>query len=864
MHNQITFERKLTDGWQVQAAQAVASTGQEISSPAYQTNNWHLTEAPSTVLATLVKNNVYQAPYFGVNLKDILADQFQMPWWYRKDFELLPEQAAQTVLIRFDGINYSANIWLNGQQIASRESVFGAFRRYILDVSKNVKAGKNVLAIEVFPPKPGDFSIGYVDWNPYPPDHNMGVFREVTLHFNHGVAIEHPFVDTKVDEKTFQSASLYPGAELVNYTSLSVSGLLKGQIEDRHFQIAITLAPGEHKSVRFNPEDHPALLFEKPKLWWPNNLGAPNLYQLNLSFEIGDKVSDKKSTAFGIRQVADYLNDSGHRGFKINGKKVLIKGAGWVDDLLLQDTPESLEAQIAYVKHMNLNCIRLEGIWGKSQKLYDLCDQYGILMMVGWSCHWEHEEYLGKAVHPQYGGVVTEEDRALIAQSWEDQLLWLRHHPSIFVWAVASDFLPHPELERKYVETFKKYDLSRPYLNSTGGVGSEQAIITSTEIVSEVSGSSGVKMLGPYAYTPPIYWYTDKNFGGAYGFNTETCPGANVPPLESIQKMIPEDHLWPIDEVWEFHCGKNAFSTLDRIQEAINARFGKAKGIADFAQKAQLLNYELMRPMFEAFQANKGMATGVIQWMLNSAFPEMYWQLYDSYLMPNGAFYATKKACEPMHLLYHYGDHAVFLVNDRFEAISSYRALIRLFDVHFQERFRQFATISVGGETSTHIIDLPLLEKISTTCFLDLRLFDDKDQELGNNFYWLSTKHDVLDYEAKLGGWAFYTPSKAYADFKQLTQLPKVKLSTFCHFKRVGPQIKAEIHLENPSNKIAFFIELKLCKGTSGESILPVFWEDNYISLLPGERRTLQATFAEKDLGDDQPIFKVEGINLDH
>jgi len=188
---------------------------------------------------------------------------------------------------------------------------------------------------------------------------------------------------------------------------------------------------------------------------------------------------------------------------------------------------------------MNLNCIRLEGIWGKDHSLYDLCDRYGILMMVGWSCHWEHEQYLGKPVDERFGGITSPEDIDLMAKSWTDQVIWLRNHPSILVWAVGSDKIPHPDLERRYIDTFEKYEPTRPYLASTGGVGSEQAIIGSEVIVSDVSGQTGVKMLGPYAYTPPVYWYEDKKRGGAYGFNTETGPGVQVPVLQSLKKMIP-------------------------------------------------------------------------------------------------------------------------------------------------------------------------------------------------------------------------------------------------------------------------------------------------------------------------------------
>ncbi|MEA3227154.1 MAG: glycoside hydrolase family 2 TIM barrel-domain containing protein, partial [Planctomycetota bacterium] len=566
-----------------------------------------------------------------MNLKKISSEPFEEPWWYRTDFQLSDNDAKKTVLLEFDGVNYSANIWLNGKQVAASADVRGAFRRFQFDISRFVYKGNNVLAVEVTGPQPGDFSTGFVDWNPPAPDRNMGLFRGVRLRFCEGVSIENPFVQTELNLEGTREAKLVISAELANHTDRSVSGILEGEIESIRFSKAVDLKPHERKTVEFAD-----LQIADPNIWWPHGLGMPNLYDLNLKFAAGDQVSDLTRVSFGIRKIEDYTNEAGHKGFKINGRKVLIKAAGWTDDLLLADTAETIDAQLKYVRHINLNSIRLEGIWGKDHTLYDLCDRYGILMMVGWSCHWEHEQYLGKPVEDRYGGVTSAEDIDLISKSWRDQVLWLRNHPSIYVWTVASDKIPAPELERRYIETFEKYDSSRPYLASTGGVGSEQGVIGDDVIVSEISGETGVKMLGPYAYTPPIYWYTDTTRGGAYGFNTETGPGAAVPPLESIRKMIPEDHLWPIDEFWEFHCGLNEFRTLDRYQEAINRRYGKPDNVEEFARKAQVLNYELMRPMFEAFRANKATATGVVQWMLNAAWPKMYWQLYDKYLMPNG------------------------------------------------------------------------------------------------------------------------------------------------------------------------------------------------------------------------------------
>lgn len=841
------FGRLLSEGWRIQDSSEVSGAPEQISESGFDVGSWYPASVPSTVLAALVENGVYQDPYFGMNLKDIPTDPFERPWWYRTEFQLSEREADRTVLLEFDGINHSANIWLNGRRIASSAEARGAFRRFQFDVSQFIRKGANVLAVEVLPPRPGDFSTGFVDWNPPAPDGNTGIFRSVRLRFCRGVSIEDPFVQAKL--RSLSKAVPVVSAELANHTDRTISGVLEGAIESICLDRPVVIEPGGRRKIEFTDIE-----IKNPRLWWPNNLGVPNLYDLHLRFTANNAACDVAHVRFGIRQVEGYTNEQGHKGFKINGRKVLIKGAGWTDDLLLADTPETIDAQLRYVKHMNLNSIRLEGIWGKDHTLYDLCDRYGILMMVGWSCHWEHEQYLGESVNGRYGGITSAEDIELIGKSWRDQVIWLRNHPSIYVWAVASDKVPAPELERSYIETFKECDPSRPYLASTGGVGSEQGIIGNDVVVSDVSGDTGVKMLGPYAYTPPVYWYTDTIRGGAYGFNTETCPGAAVPPLESIKRMIPEDHLWPIDEYWEFHCALNAFSTLDRYREALSRRYGQADNVEQFARKAQVLNYELMRPMFEAFRANKQNATGVVQWMLNAAWPKMYWQLYDKFLMPTGAFYGAKKACEPLHLLYNYGDHSVHAINDRMATFRGLRATIRVLDVDSREVLSETLSVNLEPDSATRIFELPELESITPTYFLDLRLHRQKV-----NFYWLSTKPDVLDYQAKVKPWPYYTPSKEFADFTLLNSLPIARVDVEHSCKKTGVQKKLTARLTNVDRSIAFFIELKVLSEKTRRTILPVFWEDNYISLLPGESREVSAVFP--DTGEEV-VFAIDGWNL--
>jgi exo-1,4-beta-D-glucosaminidase len=843
--------------WKIRSSEHISQSGNVLSTDPVISKDWLPAIVPSTVLGTLTANKVYEDPYFGENLKSIPTDPFKVPWWYTTVFQLKEDLDGLFARLYFDGINYKANIWLNGKLIADINQIDGAYRRTSFEVTDAIVPGNNLLAIEVVPPKPGDFSTGFVDWNPAPPDGNMGIFRPVTLKIHRGVHIENPFVNTHLDFKDPIIAQLSVSAEIHNDSEVELTGKLIGKIGKIEFGLPVTLPAKSKKEIVFDPESFPQLALKNPPLWWPVHLGEPHLHDLDLKFLIGDKISDTSQIRFGIRQVSDYWLNGIHRGFKINGRKVLIKGAGWTDDLLLMDTHEKIEAQVKYVKQMNLNCIRLEGIWGKDHKIYDLCDEHGILLMVGWSCHWEHEVHMGVPVSERFGAIYKSKDIKHVAQAWEDQVIWLRNHPSIFVWTVASDKVPITQLEEKYIETFAKYDPTRPYLNSTGGVGSDQHVIGSEDVISEISGSSGVKMLGPYAYTPPVYWYTDAKLGGAYGFNTETGPGVQVPQLDSLKKFIPQDRLWPINEIWDYHCGRYEFSTIDRFTRAINERYGIPDSIEEFDKKAQAMNYELMRPMFEAFRVNKQKSTGVIQWMLNGAWPKMYWQLYDYYLNPNGAFYAAQKACAPLQLVYNYGNHQIYAINDHHHTIENLSAKIRVLNMDAEIVLEKNISFDADSDSAVSIYRLKAMENRWSAYFLDLRLYNSEGKGESINFYWLSTREDILDYEADLGPFAFHTPSKQYADLHLLNSLPEADLGVSHSYGESGTENRIAVTLKNQGNSIAFLINLKLY-DRDGELILPVFWDDNFTTLLPDEQRTLHATFEKADTAR----LRVEGWNV--
>jgi len=857
----------LSSGWMMQPEEKLKDVSEEtISLNGFDTKTWFDAVVPGTVLGSMATNGVIDDPYFGINMQSVDPEQFKQHWWFRTTFNLTGNDLKKNISLRFNGINYRADLWVNGKMVAGKDIFAGTYRMFTFNISDYVIEGENTVALKMLQHADGEYSIGFVDWNPLPRDRNLGIFREVFLEINEGIKIRSPFIYSKVNKETLNAADLFIQTELINSSEEPVEGILRVDYGLGVVEKKVRLKAGETLSCSFLPEEFPVLSVRNVSLWWPNGMGKPDLYNLKAEFIAGNRILDRVGTRYGIREITSYLDGRKNRAFEVNGKFVLIKGGGWTDDVLLQDTKASVEAQLKYVQHMNLNSIRCEGFWGKDESLYDLCDEYGILVMIGWNCHWEWEEYLLKPCHEKYGGPVSEEDISLIASSWFDQMMWLRKHPSIFVWMLGSDKLPAPALERRYIEMFKKYDPSRSYVTSAGGAGTENNnVVAEIPLVSEISGPTGMKMMGPYAVTPPVYWFTDTILGGAWGFNTETCPGEAIPPVASLKKMLPEESLWPIDKkYWEYHTGRNEFTTLDRFLKSLSARYGESSGVEEFAFKSQVSNYELMRPMFEAFIAHKPVSTGLIQWKLNSAWPELIWQLYDTWLQPNGSFYAVRKACTPLHAIYRYGFDDIYLANEDLFDATGLTVKIRVFDINSREIFADQWTGDIETNTSKFIYRLPEIKNLTSVWFLDLRIFDQHGKEVDNSFYWLSTKKDILDYEAsKKLPWPYYTPTKQYADYTALDKLPKVRLDYDYRFLKEDNGGKIMLKLRNPSEAIAFFLFFDVLDPSTDMPILPIYLEDNYVTLLPGEERTYTAKYFLGDSDGSKPVIKINGWNVD-
>ena len=862
-------------GWLIQSSAKAGVDGAAMSAPGFNAAGWYRATVPSTVAGALVDDGLYGDPFFGMNLRKLPGmtykiganfvhtameptSAFAVPWWYRSTFRVPAAMRGRRLTLHFDGINYRANIWLNGKRLADSSTIAGTYRRVELDVTDAVRSGTNGLAVEVFAPEPADLQTTWVDWNPSPPDKNMGLWQPAYVTASGDVVVRYPEVVSRVDTAgvgrqmgdgplagapwTARSADLTVVSDVRNLTSHSVSGILRGRIGAIAFERDITLAAHDSTQVRFTPDSFPQLRIPNPKLWWPAEFGKGRavLQDLSLEFIVGKRVSDRAQLRFGIREVTSEMTPKGGLLFRVNGRRILIRGGGWAPDLFFRPQPARQDAQLVYALDMHLNTLRLEGNY-ENDRFFQRTDSLGILVMSGWVCCSAWEEW------PKWKA----EQHAIAQSSLRDQVRRLRGHPSVFVWLNGSDGPPPADVEQMYLDVEKHEAWPNPTVSSASARATK------------VSGPSGVKMTGPYDWVPPSYWLQDSTHGGAWAYNTETSPGAAVPPIESIRRMMPtSDIVWPTDSVWLYHAAGGQFTKLlDRFNVALSSRYGAPVSAEDYTVTSQLMTYEGERAMFEAYRRNAYAATGVIQWMFNNAWPSIYWHLFDWYLLPAGGYFGTKTANEPVHVLYSYDDRSIAIVNSNAgrTPVHGARLRTRVLSIDGSEKFAKDTVIDVPADTSLRVFTLPEPNNLNgvNAYFVDLRLTSAEGTTLSRNFYWLSTHPDVL---ADSSNW-YMTSVKDFADYRALRDMPAVPVKSSATFSASGGTGRARVTLKNNGAVVAFFLRLQVT-GKNGEEALPVLWEDNYVSLLPGESRVITASYRIRDLGGAAPRLRVTGWNV--
>ena len=843
----------LHEGWELQSACKLQAAGDTIGTEAFKPDGWLKTTVPSTVLAAQAADGVVPDPYFGMNLRQIPGTTYaigeifaRLPmdpnspyhcgWWYRTEFAApAVAHAGERHWLHFGGINYRGEVWLNGQKIADSTKVAGAYRTYDFDVTEALKPGKkNVLAVETFAPTEKDLGINWVDWNPCPPDKDMGLWGAVDLVSTGTVTLRSPMAVTHFTDSSLTTAELTVYAELHNASDRAVKGVVDGSAAGVKFEQSVELAAHEDRTLVFTPEQFAQLRLRNPKPWWPRQMGEPHLERLTMGFREQGEVTDQQSVEFGVREITSELTPTGARLFSVNGKPILIRGAGWSQDMLLRTDAHRLRDQFHLVEDMNLNTIRLEGKL-ETEEFFHQADEDGILIMLGWCCcdHWERWKDW------------SAEDLTIATASLRSQMLRLRHHASLLVWLNGSDNAPPTTVERAYLDVEAETHWPNPILSAASSQ------------VTAGGGLNGVKMTGPYDYVAPSYWYVDKQNGGAYGFNTETSPGPAIPSLASRAKFLPDPQAWPPSATWSYHFGSGEFANLKVMDSAMEAVYSKPQSAADYERISAAMEYDSERAMYEAYSRNKYVSTGVIQWMLNNAWPSMIWHLYDYYLEAGAGYFGTKKACEPLHIQYSYDDRSIVVVNSTYERVAGLHASAHVHNVAWKELFTEEAPVDAGVDSSQIVFSLPesLYTDSERTFFIDLTLTDAAGKVVSRNFYWVPGTLTTFDWPKTD---YTHTPASRHEDLTALANLPAAKLVAHAEMTKTARGREVRVELENPGSALAFQVSAAIRTKTGG-LIAPVIWSDNWIELVPGEKRLLTALLPEDAV--DGPVVEVGSWN---
>jgi len=836
-------------GYAIQSSAKVTDSAAAVSSPGYRATGWHPAGARSTVLAALIADGVYPDPFYSTNQRKIPKADFQVPWWYRSDFTVT--DPGKRTYLDFSGVISAADVYVNGKRIATATDVNGAYTQHELDVTSLVRSGTNTVAFRIRPNDPNkNLTMGWIDWLQPPPDENMGIVRDVLVRRGGPVALRDAHVVTKLAVPSLATADLTVKAQARNDSNAHVTAQVRGSIGGTAFEKTVSLTAHETKPVTFS------IHLDSPKVWWPAGMGGQPLYGLDLTASVNGALSDTAHQTFGIRDVQAPLNSDGDRQYRINGRKLLIKGGGWSPDEFLRWDRTYVEDRLKYALDLGLNTIRLEGHI-EPDEFFDLADRYGILTLPGWECcdKWE-----GQVNGDERGDPWTAADYPVAKASMAAEAARLRDHPSVISFLIGSDFAPDARIEKTYLDALKAADWKTP------------VVAAASDNSSPVSGSSGMKMTGPYDWIPPNYWYA-KREGGATGFNSETSAGPDIPTLDTLRRMMTPAELatlWKDPSAQQYHRSPSStFNTLKLYDNALTGRYGPPTSLTDYVRKAQLAQYENVRAQFEAYERNatdaSKPATGVVYWMFNSGWTSLHWQLMDRYLDQGGAYFGAKKANEPLHIQYSYDDRSVVVVNNRNASAHQLTARATLFNTDGTRKYDKEVTgvkVSGGGAHST-ALTLPSpssVSGLSTTYLVRLTLTDASGKEVSRNVYWLSSKPDTLDWAHT--DW-YYTPTTSYADLKGLNSMTQAPISATASTSAGtdGTSTTTVTVRNSGKGKTPSLLTDVHLVDSAGKPVLPVRWSDNEVSLWPGESVTLTATYRTADLHGSVPRVRVSGWN---
>lgn len=843
---------ELADGWALTEVTEATSDAKTISSPGYDTTDWTpVPRMPGTVLQILQDAGVYPNLYYGTNLRtEVPQDLYKKDWWYRTVFTA--PAGRQTYLLDFPGINYRADIWLNGQRVTGGNQLVGMYTDHELDVTPWIAPGEpNTLAVKVTPERAiqdldgvelADSWYDWINWRylgyqnsdgttgtSFVPDRNAGVWKPVHLRAFGPVGIDPATVNTELPLPATDSARLTVHTGLRNYTGTPVRGVLTATIgrtgkDPILVSQPVSLQPGEDRKIVLSPNEFEQLRVSRPDLWWPYTMGRPDLYDLKLDFVQNRTATASSSLKFGIRTVTqgrdtDRSADGGNFYLTVNGRDFPVRGATYTPDLLYRYDPDRDAAILRYTKDLGLNMLRLESKIA-STRLVEMADEMGIPLMYGWMCCNQWERW------PQWDA----EDHRVAAESMRSQIAMLRSHASVFVWANASDGRPPDDVRGMYRRILS--DLHWP--NAVVDTVSALARDRDGELLWD-----GIQMSGPYSWRPPSYWFAG-TYPATRGSTAEQGDNEHIPPFASLKRFIPPDKLWPINDTWYFHAGADPQNaTLTNIRTAIDLRYGLSTSAQTFADKAQLAHYENTRAQFEGFAAggwDRNKMT--IYWMLNSHWPSFFGNLFDYYLRPGGAYYGAKKGLRPLSVVfdsYATGEHRqakVTVVNQSPDRRDDLRVRVRVYDLAGKVRADSSAAdIDVDAGAAAPALSLGPGPIDSPVFFVRCELLAADGTSLAENVYWQSQQID--DVGPAYNDSAFASKQFSWADMTALNTMAKPALNITAQAD--GSDGSVTISLSNRSQQIAFFQRAELLTTRDGDEILPIEYDDNYVTVFPGE-----------------------------
>jgi len=896
----------LAAGWHLKPAPEINADGPAISQPAFNAKDWMSATVPGTVLTTLVDRGVYPDPDYGLNNLAIPETLNKQDYWYRLEFHSPKAARGRHLTLTFEGINYQAAVWLNGQSLGS---IKGAFIRGNFDASDIVKPGRpNVLAVRISPPphpgipqeqsiKGGPGENGGImcldgptfvategwDWIPAVRDRDTGIWQPVTLTATSTVTIGDAQVVTSLPLPDTSRADVAITVPLKNISSSAVTGTLKVSFGDIVVTKQVTLPAGE-TAILLAPSEFAQLSVQHPRLWWPNGYGKPNLYTLHLSFSEGAAESDAKDLRFGIREVTYELSlldstgqlrrleyspttaslkheqvvDVRHEGMreipaadpfpssfppewrdgwkswvaslmpggeqspsvkmlddtktspylviKVNGVRIAARGGNWgMDDSRKRVSREHLEPFFRLHRDANLNIIRNWVGQNTEQTFYDLADEYGLMV---WNDFWESTQNYN----------VEAEDPSLFLANARDTILRFRNHPSIVVWCGRNEGVPQPVINEGLIELIHSLDGTRYYFPSSNQVNLQNS--------------------GPYKYMDPTLYYTTLN----HGFSVETgTPSFST--LESFRTWIPQEDQWPVSDAWAYHdWHQSGNGDMAPFMAQMQAEFGAPVSLEDFERKAQMLDYVDHRAIFEGMNAHLWAPnSGRLLWMTQPAWPSNTWQILNADYDTQSSFYAVKKACEPLHVqldLSNYNIAVVNTTNDPQAGLSVSASVYSLDNkllLHKEEK-RDAAADALTDGFQLELASLLTSEKL---VLVNLELRNSAGEVVSRNFYWLGADS---------------------ASYRRLNRLPAASLSATAKSTRTGDNIRVLVALRNTGTTAALANKLTLLNA-DGSRILPAYYSDNYVSILPGESCELEIEYPVKSASGPAQVA-LRGWNL--